>query len=57
MRCIACNEIIDDFTIKLTKQDEFCSDCLAEINKMLYFIPDVNDEIEIIDIDDLEDEI
>jgi len=57
MRCIACNNIIDDLTIKLTEQDEYCQECITEINKILYNVPDANDHFEIISIEDLEDEI
>lgn len=35
MRCIACNKIIKDYFIKISKQDEYCEECYTEIQKVL----------------------
>lgn len=55
MRCIACNEIVDEIYIRISGQDEYCHECMHEVTKVLEGIEE--EEIEFISIDELEDEI
>jgi hypothetical protein len=55
MRCIACNEIIEDTYIRISGQDEYCHECMFEVTKVLEGVEE--EEVEFISIDDLEDEI
>ena len=57
MRCIACDNIIDNFFIKLTGQDELCEDCYVAVNKAVNPLLEAVEPEIILDIDSVENEI
>jgi len=56
MRCIACNEIIDDRFRLISDQEDFCQECMGVITKMIEGI-DNDSRLKFVPIEDVEDEI
>lgn len=53
MRCIACNDFIEDWFRKVTEQEDYCQKCIECINECDY----EEETIEFVPIEDVEDKI
>jgi len=53
MRCIACNDIIEDWFRKVTEQEDYCQNCTEKINESDF----EEENIKFIPIEEVEDKI